>query len=110
MISAACSALVRSALAYHLGRGVVLGEERQDRAGALGTPGHVMLLQDRVVAVVADGVEVAVEPVLAGGQPQRAQRLDEPGQEFVVGVAAGPPGGGAQGGGRWQAGAPEGDS
>jgi len=43
-----------------------------------------VLFQHRVVAVVADGVEVAVEPGLAGGQPERPQRGDQPGQQFVV--------------------------
>jgi len=39
-----------------------------------------VLFQDRVLAVVADGVEVAVEPFFAGGQPFPPQRLDQPGQ------------------------------
>ena len=68
-----------------------------------------MLLQDRVVAVVPDGVEVAVEPGLAGGQPQRAQRGDQPGQQFLVGLAADPPGVGAQVGGLGQGGQAEGE-
>jgi len=59
--------------------------------------------------VVADGVEIAVEPFLAGGQPQRPQRGDQAGQQFVVGLAADPPGVGAQVGGLGQAGEPEGE-
>jgi hypothetical protein len=47
----------------HLGAGVVLGEED----GALEAAGHVVAFQDSVIAVVADSVEVAVEPLLAGG-------------------------------------------
>ena len=67
----------------HLGGGVVLGEEGQHGAGALGAAGHVVLFQHGLVAVVADGVEVAVEPGLAGGQPERAQRGDQPGQQLA---------------------------
>ena len=68
-----------------------------------------MLFQDGLVAVVADGVEVAVEPGFAGGQPERPQRLDQPGQQLLVGVAADPPGVGAQVGGLGQGGQPEGE-
>ncbi len=88
---------------------MVLGEEREHGGGALGAPGDVVLFQLRVVAVVADGVEVAVEPGLAGGQPERAQRLDQPGQELAVGLAAHPPGVGAQVGGLGQGGQAEGE-
>jgi len=45
------------------------GEEGEQGAGAPGAAGDVVLFQDGLVAVVADGVEVAVEPGLAGGQP-----------------------------------------
>jgi hypothetical protein len=93
----------------HLGAGVVLGEEGEHGAGALGAARHVVLLQDGVGAVVADGVEVAAEPGLAGGQPCLAQRLDQPGQEFLVGVAADPPGVGAQVGGLGQGGEAQGE-
>ena len=88
---------------------MVLGEEGQHGAGALGAAGHVVLFQDGLVAVVADGVEVAVEPGFAGSQPQRAQRLDQAGQQFLVTVAADPPGVGAQVGGLGQAGQAEGE-
>ncbi len=48
----------------------VLGEEGQHGAGALGSGGHVVLLQRGVVAPVHDGVEVQVEDrVLGGGEP-----------------------------------------
>ncbi len=59
----------------HLSGGVVAGEEGEHRAGALGPGGHVVLFQDRVVAVVADGVEVAVEAFLAAGQAKGAQSM-----------------------------------
>ena len=99
----------------HLGAGVVLGEEGEHRAGALGAFGHVVLFQDAVaravgwvVAVVADGVEVAVEPGLAGGQPECAQGADQPGEQLLVGFAAHPVGVGAQVGGLGQGGQSEG--
>ena len=94
---------------HHVRGGVVLGEEGQHGAGALGAAGDVVLFQHGLVAVVADGVEVAVEPGLAGGQPERPQRLDQPGQQFLVGLAADPPGVGAQVGGLGQRGQPEGE-
>ena len=94
---------------HHVGGGVVLGEEGEHGAGALGAAGDVVLFQHGLVAVVADGVEVAVEPGLAGGQPERPQRLDQPGQQLLVGVAADPPGVGAQVGGLGQGGQPEGE-
>jgi hypothetical protein len=68
-----------------------------------------MLLQHRIGAVVGDGVEVAVEPGLAGGQPEPAQRGDQAGQELVVGLAADPPGVGAQVGGLGQGGQAQGE-
>ena len=99
----------------HLGAGVVLGEEGEHRAGALGAFGYVVLFQDAVaravgwvVAVVADGVEVAVEPGLAGGQPECAQGADQPGEQLLVGFAAHPVGVGAQVGGLGQGGQSEG--
>jgi len=93
----------------HLGGGVVLGEEGQHRAGPLGTPGHVVLFQLGVFAVVADGAEVAVEPVLPGRQPQPPQPADHPGQQPHVGLAAHPPGVAAQVGGLRQGGQAQGE-
>jgi hypothetical protein len=61
-----------------------------------------------VLAVVADGVEVAVEPGLAGGQPESAQGADQPGEQLLVGFAADAVGVGAQVGGLRQGGQPEG--
>lgn len=58
-----------------------------------------MRFQDWVVAVVADGVEVQVEPVLAGGQAEGPQVLDEAGEQLLVGLAADPVGVGGQVGG-----------
>ena len=84
-----------------------LGEEREDGAGALGPAGDVVLFQDSLIAVMADGVKVAVEPGLAGGQAGRPHRLDQSCQELLVGVAADPPGVGAQVGGLGQGGQPE---
>jgi hypothetical protein len=81
---------------------VVLGEESEHGRGARGAPGDVVLFQLRVVAVVADGVEVAVESLFAGGQAERPQNLDQPGQQVAVGLAAHPPGVGAQVGGLGQ--------
>jgi hypothetical protein len=43
-----------------------------------------VLFEDRVVAVVADGVEVAVESFAAGGQAQFAQALDKAGEQLVA--------------------------
>ena len=94
---------------HHVAGRMVLGEEREDGAGALGAAGHVVLFQHGLVAVVADGVEVAVEPRFTGGQAEQAQRLDQPGQQFLVGVAADPPGVGAQVGGLGQRGQAEGE-
>lgn len=78
---------------------MVLGEEGEYRPGALGSVGHVVALQRRTnvrVAVVADCVEVAVEPGLAGGQPVAAKRLDEAEEQPLVGFAAHPVGVGVQ--------------
>ena len=93
----------------HVAGGVVLGEEGEHGTGALGAPGDVMLFQDGLVAVVADGVEVAVEAFLAGRQAEGPQRADQPGQQLLVAVAADPPGVGAQVGGLGQGGQPEGE-
>ena len=57
----------------HFLRGVVVGEERQHRAGPLRAGRDVVVLQRDVDAVVADGVEVEVEPLLACGEPELAQ-------------------------------------
>ena len=92
---------------HHVVDGVVLGEEGEHGAGALGAAGDVVRFQDGLVAVVADGVKVAVEPRFTGGQPQRPQRLDQPGQQFLAGLAADAPGVGAQVGGLGQRGQPE---
>ncbi len=54
-----------------------------------------MLFQYGFAAGAADGVEVAVEPVVAGGQAERPQRLHQPGEQLAVGVAADPVGVGA---------------
>jgi hypothetical protein len=60
----------------------VLGEEGQDRAGALGAGGNVVLFQGGVVAPVHDGVEVQVEDRLAGGgEPAGDHLLVQGGQE-----------------------------
>ena len=56
----------------HLGGGVVLGEERQHGARALRAARHVVLLERCLIAVVADRVEVEVEPLLTSGQPELA--------------------------------------
>ena len=53
----------------HLGRGVVLGEEGEHGPGALAAGGHVVLFEGDLVAVVADGVEVQVEPGLPRVSP-----------------------------------------
>ena len=66
-----------------------------------------MLFQDRVVAVVADSVEVQVEALLAGGQAEGAQPADEAGEQRRAGFAAGPVGVGAQVGGLGQGGQAE---
>ena len=63
-----------------------------------------MRFQDWVVAVAADGVEVQVEPVLAGGQAEGPQVLDEAGEQLLVGLAADPVGVGGQVGGLRQGG------
>jgi len=43
-----------------------------------------VLFQDRVVAVVADRVEVKVEAVRAGGQAEGAQAADESGEQVML--------------------------
>ncbi len=65
-----------------------------------------MRFQDRVVAVVADGVEVQVKARAAGGQAERSQVLDEAGEQLLVGLAANPVGVGAQVGGLGKAARP----
>ncbi len=88
----------------HLGAGVVLGEEGEHGAGALRAARHVVFLQHGVLAVVADGVEVEVESLLAAGHSERAQRFDQSGEQFLVGFAAHPVGVGAGVGGLGQRG------
>jgi hypothetical protein len=91
MISLACSAFGYVHIGvHHVRGGVVLGEEREHGTGALGAPGDVVLFQHGLVAVVADGVEVAVEPGLPGGQAVRPQRGDQPGHQLLVGLAVDP--------------------
>jgi hypothetical protein len=63
--------------------------------------------QDRVVAVVADGVEVQVEALLAGGQAEGPQVLDQAGEQLLAGGAADPVGVGGQVGGLRQGGEAE---
>ena len=81
---------------------MVAGEEGEHRAGALGPGGHVVLFQDRVVAVVADGVEVAVEAFPAAGQAEGPQAADQAGEQLLAGFAAGAVGVGGQVGGLGQ--------
>ena len=91
----------------HLGAGVVLGEEGEHGAGALGAARYVVFLQRGVLAVVADGVEVEVEAFCAAGHSEWAQRLDQAGEQVGVGVAAHPVGVGAGVGGLGQRGQPQ---
>ena len=71
----------------HLLGGVVLGEERQHRAGALRAGRDVVFLQRDVGAVVADRVEVEVEPLLAGREPELAHPAGHARQELLAGGA-----------------------
>ena len=84
----------------HLAGGVVAGEEGEHRAGPLGAGGHVVLFQHRVVAVVADGVEVAVEAFLAAGQAEGPQPADQPGEQRAGWIRGG------RGRSRWTGGWP----
>ena len=62
----------------HLGRGVVVSKN-VSTLRVRSRPGrHVVLLQDRVVAVVADGVVIQVEAFLCGGQAQGRRRRTSP--------------------------------
>ena len=63
---------------------MVLGEERQHRAGALAAARDVVFLKRRVLPVVADRVEVEVEALLAGGQAELAQAAAGRGQQLLV--------------------------
>jgi hypothetical protein len=81
-------------------QGVAAGGELIEHG--VGALGHGVRLQDGVVAVVADGVEVAVEPGLADGQPELPQAADQAGEQGLVGLAAYPVGVGAQVGGLGQ--------
>jgi hypothetical protein len=77
-------------------------KKRQHGPGPLGTLGYIVFLQrctEVGVTVVADGVEVAVEPRAAGGQTLTAQRCHQAGEQGLVAVAAYPVGVGAQVGG-----------
>jgi hypothetical protein len=65
-----------------VGRGV-LGEEAQDRAGALGALDDVVLLERGVLAPVHDRVEVEVE-VGALDQPRPHHRGVQPCQERAL--------------------------
>ena len=56
----------------HLGAGVVLGEEGEHGAGALGAARHVVFLQHGVGAVVTDGVEIEVETFGTAGHSDPA--------------------------------------
>ena len=81
----------------------VLGEERQNASGALGSAWYVVLFQRRVVPPVHDGVEVQVDRV-AGGQPGLEAGLVQSGQERgLLGVFE-PVGVGGQRGGLGQRG------
>jgi hypothetical protein len=56
----------------HLLGGVVLGEERQHRSGALRAGWDIVFLEWHIVAVVTDRVEIEVEPLLTGCEPELA--------------------------------------
>ena len=95
MISLACSVFGEIGVGVdHLGRGVVLGEEGEHGPGALAAGRHVVLFEGDLAAVVADGVEVQVEPGLTVGEPQLAglagegfSRGDVGGALHPIGVA-----------------------
>ena len=91
----------------HLRRGVVLGEERQHRAGPLRAGGHVVLLQRDLLPVVADGVEVQVEPGLARVEADLRAAPREAFQEGDVRGAPDPVGVAGQVGGLGQRAEPE---
>ena len=61
-----------------------MGEERQHRAGALRAGRDVVLLERDVGAVVADRVEVEVEPLLAGREPELAQPAGHAREELLA--------------------------
>jgi hypothetical protein len=70
---------------HHFGGSVVLGEEGEHGAGALGAARDVVLLERGVLAVVADGVEVEVEPLLARGEAELAEATGDTGEQLFVG-------------------------
>ena len=65
-----------------------MGEERQHRAGALRAGRDVVFLQGDVGAVVADRVEVEVEPLLAGREPELAHPAGHARQQRLAGGAS----------------------
>ena len=79
----------------------VLGEERQDAAGALGTARHVVLFQRRVLTPVHHRVKVQVD-LLPGGQPGGQGRFVQRGQEALLLGVLEPVGVGGQRGGLGQ--------
>ena len=92
MTSLAWSALVTSALAYSGCRGVVLGEEGEHGTGPLASGGHVVLFKGDLGAVVADAVEVQVEPVPSRVQPDLAALSGQAFEQSDIGGAFHPVG------------------
>ncbi len=87
--------------------GAVLGEKRQHRAGALGTAGHVVLVQCHFFAPVHDGVKVQVEVAAGVGEQVGAQqRLAQRGEQPRLVDVLAPVGVGGQRGGLGQRGQP----
>ena len=92
---------------HHFGGGVILGEEGEHGAGALGAAWDVVFLERGVLAVVADGVEVEVESLLARGEAELAEATGDTGEQLFVGGAARAVGVAGQVGGLGERGEPE---
>ena len=76
----------------HFGGGVVLGEEGQHASGGLGAFGDVVVLERGLFAVVADGVEVEVEPGVTSGESEGAEAADQLAERGGVHLTAHPVG------------------
>ena len=89
---------------------MVLCEQGQHAAGGLGAFGDVVVLERGLFPVVADGMEVEVEPGVAGGEAKGAEPADQLAERGGVHLAAHPVGVAGSVGGVWQHVQPDGQA